>query len=119
MKYLLFFLSFFLIPIAMTAQEYGSDIPGADSYSGQCRISYINSYRDGKACANGFKSSCGIIQPTVHPECSQAMIDGYATGYQDAIIKKASAPIGPKPKKCSSWDYLTGNNDCSVISDVL
>ena len=103
-QYILLFIFIGLSSI-MTSQEYGQGVPGADLYSGQCRIDYVNAYRDGKACAEGNRSFCGIDQPTNSPECRNAQREGYATGYEsgnregqnisECIYDKSKCPKKP------------------------
>ena len=86
----LFKLLFFIVIAGISTEayaqeEYGADIPGADNYEGECRIDYVNAYRDGKACGDGNESFCGIVQPTSSPECKSAQMEGYAAGYEAGV----------------------------------
>ena len=100
-----FLMSLFFLSIVSTSfsQEYGQGTPGADNYTGECRVDYVNAFRDGKACAEGNKSFCGIDQPTSSPQCKQAQIEGYATGYEYGKITRS--PQGPE-KPCGAIDRI-------------
>lgn len=113
MKNLLFIL--LLVPFFSFSQTYGEDVPGADLYSGQCRIDYVNAYRDGKACAEGSQTQCGINQPTNSPECKAAQYEGYAAGYEAGNIyseNDATQSGGYEGGSVIDWinDSFPGNN---------
>ena len=115
MKNILTLFSFFILLCVTTASygQYGEGTPGADEFTGECRIDYVNAYRDGKACREGEKSFCGINQPSNSPQCREAQVAGYAAGYS------STKDSSPKPKiKCTIFDLMFRKEGCEPKGPV-